>query len=183
MKIYTRTGDDGTTGLFGGPRVQKDDARIEAYGTVDELNACLGTVRSLELDQDVAEQLQTIQHWLFAAGAELASPDPESMGTRTLGEKQVQQIESWIDRLEEELPKLVQFILPAGDPAATQIHLARAICRRAERRVVTLWQCDGANVSPSIIQYLNRVSDLLFVQSRVVNRRLGIGDVPWSNDL
>jgi cob(I)alamin adenosyltransferase len=179
MKIYTRTGDDGTTGLFGGPRVSKDHDRIEAYGTVDELNACLGVVRSLGVDADLDQQLEAIQHGLFAAGAELASPDPVAMGTRLLKQAHVEQLERWIDQLETELAPLSQFILPAGTPAAAYLHLARGICRRAERRVVTLEHRHHAEISQDLLQYLNRISDLLFVQSRVVNSRAKVGDLPW----
>jgi cob(I)alamin adenosyltransferase len=183
MKIYTRTGDDGTTGLFGGPRVSKDNDRIEAYGTVDELNACLGVVRSLGLDTDLDRQLESIQHGLFAAGAELASPNPAAMGTQLLTESHIRQLEEWIDLLERELEPLAQFILPAGCPVAAYLHLARGICRRAERRVVALEQRHGIALSLPLLQYLNRVSDLLFVQSRVANRRSKIDDTPWRRDL
>ena len=179
MKIYTRTGDSGSTGLFGGPRVPKDDARIEAYGTVDELNAALGAARAAGSPASIDRQLQQIQHELFALGAELASPDPDAHGLRLIGEPQIGRLEGWIDRHEERLPPLKQFILPAGCPAAALLHLARAVCRRAERRVVTLGRHDGAAVGDSVLIYLNRLSDLLFVMTRVANAEAGIGDVPW----
>lgn len=192
MKIYTRTGDAGTTGLFGGPRVAKDDTRIEAYGTVDELNAVIGVARS-QLDPawtDIDEQLRCFQHELFSIGAELASPDPDAFDLRLITQHHVERIETWIDNLEEPLPPLKQFILPAGHPASAAIHLCRGVCRRAERRVVTLSQQDatpppkeesstGSTVSQSLIHYLNRLSDYLFVLSRSINQRSGQTDEPW----
>ncbi len=181
MKIYTRTGDNGTTGLFGGPRVLKDDLRIEAYGTVDELNACLGMVRASNPGSPVNDQLLEIQNALFAVGAELASPDPVAMNTRLLTDASIENLEKWIDDLEGQLPPLKQFILPGGSLAASQLHLARSVCRRAERRVVTLAQSPEANVSDNVVRYLNRLSDLLFVQSRFVNQQTGHGDLPWTH--
>lgn len=177
MKIYTRTGDDGTTGLFGGPRVSKDDKRIEAYGTVDELNAALGLARNSAGPAELLRQLEVIQHQLFSLGAELASPNPREMGTQMLRESDVDILERWIDQWESQLPPLRNFILPAGTNLSVQLHLARAICRRAERRLVTLMQATEMTSIP--IRYLNRVGDLLFVQSRVANHLAGVGDVPW----
>jgi cob(I)alamin adenosyltransferase len=179
MKIYTRTGDTGTTGLFGGPRVAKDDQRIEAYGTVDELNAVLGVVRTTEVSADIDTELAWIQNQLFSVGAELASPDPDKHALRIISAEHVRQVEQWIDRHEGELPSLQNFILPGGTPGAAQVHLARTLCRRAERRVVTLAGRPEAAVSSELIVFLNRLSDYLFVLSRTLNRRAGVADVPW----
>ncbi len=180
MKIYTRTGDSGSTGLFGGPRVSKDDVRIEAYGTVDELNAALGIVRTSGVGLLIDEQLTQVQHELFAMGAELATPDPEGQGTRVLGQRQIERLEQWIDGHEQNLPPLKSFILPAGNPVACHLHLARAICRRAERRLVTLSRQSRDAVSDDLSIYLNRLSDLLFVLSRVVNQESGTEEVAWA---
>ncbi len=179
MKIYTKTGDTGSTGLFGGPRVAKDDERIEAYGTVDELNAALGLVRAVGLDEDFDEQLAQIQSELFSIGAELATPDPDARGVRIIGPAHIARLEQLIDQHETTLEPLRHFILPAGSTAAAQLHLARAICRRAERRVVTLVRHHEASVSEDLLIYLNRLSDLLFVLSRVANARLGVVEVQW----
>lgn len=179
MKIYTKTGDMGSTGLFGGPRVSKDDDRIEAYGTVDELNAALGMARAAGLDSDVDSQLSQIQSELFSIGAELATPDPDAHGVRIIGQGHIARLEQTIDRHEASLEPLRHFILPAGSPAATQMHLARSICRRAERRVVTLVRRHEASVSEEVLIYLNRLSDLLFVLSRVANSRAEVQEVQW----
>jgi cob(I)alamin adenosyltransferase len=179
MKIYTRTGDKGSTGLFGGPRVSKDDERIEAYGTVDELNAAIGVARVSGVSSEIDEQLTQIQHELFAIGAELATPDPVQHGTRVLGEPHIRRLEQWIDGHEASLAPLKTFILPAGTPAACSLHLARGICRRAERRVVTLCRHSEGAVSEDLGVYLNRLSDLLFVLSRAVNHQSGAEDVAW----
>ncbi|MEO1527951.1 MAG: cob(I)yrinic acid a,c-diamide adenosyltransferase [Planctomycetota bacterium] len=183
MKIYTRTGDAGSTGLFGGPRVAKDDSRIEAYGTVDELNAALGCVRSAgnstSMDGALDRQLELIQRELFSIGAELATPDPDAHSLRVISTKHVQRLEGWIDEHERGLTPLKQFILPGGTHAASILHLARAVCRRAERRVVTLGDQEGVSISDAVIVYLNRLSDYLFVLSRQFNAQAGISDVPW----
>ena len=179
MKIYTRTGDTGSTGLFGGPRVAKDDDRIEAYGTVDELNAAIGTARSADLGDVVDTQLEKIQHALFAIGAELATPEPDDHSMRIISSAHISQLEQWIDEHEGGLEPLQQFILPAGDAGATHLHLARAICRRAERRVVTLVRRHETSISEELIIYLNRLSDLLFVLTRSVNQLRGVEDVQW----
>lgn len=179
MKIYTRTGDMGSTGLFGGPRVSKDDDRIEAYGTVDELNAALGVARSAGVPDDIDQQLAMFQSELFSMGAELASPDPDKHGLRLIGDIHIARLESIIDNHEETLPPLKNFILPAGSMAASQLHLARAICRRAERRVVTLVRRHEVRVSEPLMIYLNRLGDLLFVLSRVVNSRQSVAEVLW----
>lgn len=179
MKIYTRTGDTGSTGLFGGPRVAKDDARIEAYGTVDELNAAIGMVRSAGASEEIDLQLAQIQSELFSIGAELATPDPDQHGTRLIQATHVQRLEDWIDQHEDTLPPLKHFVLPAGGPSATSMHLARAICRRAERRVVTLSAEPDSRISESLVIYLNRLSDLLFVLSRVCNVQTHHAEVAW----
>jgi len=196
MKIYTRTGDSGTTGLFGGPRVAKDDTRIEAYGTVDELNAVLGCVRS-SLESAKTEQVahpettaalaeldarfEQVQHELFSIGAELASPNPDEFKLRVIGAPHIEQIEKWIDDAESRLPALKQFILPGGHDLASQVHLARAVCRRGERRVITLANSVQLEtpISVEVVIYLNRLSDWLFVVSRDVNQTLGLQDHPW----
>jgi len=178
MRIYTRTGDTGETGLIGGQRVPKDDVRVEAYGTLDELNAALGLVRCYLPHEDLNALLELIQRQLFDMGAELASPPERVAQFASIGEAEVQALESAIDQLEQELEPLRQFILPGGTPAAAMLHLARTICRRAERRVVTLSR--HSTVKGPIIQYLNRLSDLLFVMARVANHRAGVPDVPWT---
>ena len=181
MKIYTKTGDDGTTGLLGPGRVGKDDPRIDSYGTVDELNAVLGLARAAGgLDQDADTLLARIQNDLFAVGAALADPDPTGKFHNAVAEGYAQRLETEIDRLEAELPPLTQFILPGGSPAASQLHLARTICRRAERLVVHLGRRPETDVPLHLIAYLNRLSDFLFVLARVVNHRAGVADTPWS---
>ncbi|MDA8744204.1 cob(I)yrinic acid a,c-diamide adenosyltransferase [Rubripirellula amarantea] len=179
MKIYTRTGDTGSTGLFGGPRVSKDDDRIESYGTVDELNAAIGMARAMGVAEEIDKQLDTIQHELFSIGAELATPDPDAHQMRIIDESHIAVLESWIDQHEQSIAPLKNFILPMGHPASATLHLARGICRRAERRVVTLVRHHETNISEELIIYLNRLSDFLFVLTRVVNHQAGIADVPW----
>ncbi len=177
MKIYTRSGDAGSTGLFGGPRVRKDDHRIEAYGTVDELNAAIGLARAAGLSQHVDGQLDRIQHELFSIGAELASPQPTDHGLRIIDSSHIEYLESLIDQHELGLPELKNFILPGGSPGAASLHLARAVCRRAERRVVSL--ASAAEVSEALIIYLNRLSDYLFVLTRVANLEAKVPEVTW----
>ena len=168
MKIYTRTGDLGETALFGGPRVGKDMARIEALGTVDELNAVLGVVRAEELSDDVNRILERIQRELVDVGAELASPDPVKQGTRKIDQGDVSALEAEIDRFEKSLEPLDEFIPPGGSRVAALLHLARTVCRRAERRLVTLVRHSQEETSLRLLAYLNRLSDLLFVLARVV---------------
>ena len=181
MKIYTKTGDDGTTGLLGSGRVGKDDPRIDSYGTVDELNAVLGVARSSGgLDADADALLARVQDELFAVGAALADPDPRGRFHNAVAEGFATRLEAEIDRLEAELPPLSRFILAGGTPAASQIHLARTICRRAERLVVHLARQPGVDVPTLLVVYLNRLSDFLFVLARAVNHRSGVGDIPWS---
>jgi cob(I)alamin adenosyltransferase len=173
-KIYTRTGDDGDTGLFGGGRVPKDHPRVEAYGTLDELNSVLGLLAA-HLEGELAEIVRGVQRTLFDIGAELATP--EAGRVPALGAEATAALERYIDRWEGELDPLKTFILPGGTRLAAICHLARSITRRAERRVVTLARTDPIN--PEILRYLNRLSDLLFVMARLLNRRAGAPDVPW----
>ena len=177
MKIYTKTGDAGETGLFGGPRVRKDAPRIEAFGAVDELNAVLGLARAEPLPGDINALLAAIQNELFDLGAELATPEPAKMGVGTLGPSRIARLEAAIDRHEATLPALKQFVLPGGSRAAAALHVGRTVCRRAERRVIALASIEP--ISPQLIVYLNRLSDLLFVLARAVNQSAGLPDVPW----
>ncbi len=178
-KIYTKTGDDGTTGLLGSGRVAKDSARIEAYGSIDELNAALGLARALRPDAASDAVLDRLQVELFAVGAALADPDPVGPFHATIRWEHVARLEAVIDSLEAELAPLRQFILPGGAPVAAQIHVARTICRRAERSLVHLARQTGESVPDALMIYMNRLSDLLFVLARVVNQRAGVPDVPW----
>ncbi|HEY2839468.1 MAG TPA: cob(I)yrinic acid a,c-diamide adenosyltransferase [Pirellulales bacterium] len=177
MKIYTKTGDDGTTGLFGGPRVSKDAPRIEAYGAVDELNAVVGLARTEPMSAQLDVLLARVQNELFDLGAELATPDPVAKGTALLGGSQIATLEAAIDLYEEQLEPLRQFILPGGCPAAALLHLARTVCRRAERRIITLAATEA--VRNELVVYVNRLSDLLFVLARAANHLAGERDVPW----
>lgn len=175
-RIYTRAGDAGTTGLIGGRRVPKDDARVEAYGAVDELNAQLGLARTIARDRDLEELFDRLQHRLFDLGAELATP--KAGGTPSaITAAEVKVLEGVIDLYQETLPPLREFILPVGNDLAAALHVARTVCRRAERRVVALHRRDPLN--PEILRYLNRLSDLLFVLARVANARAMIADVTW----
>lgn len=171
-KIYTRTGDSGSTGLGDGARVQKDSLRVEALGAVDELNSALGVLLAEPLAQDVREQLIAIQHDLFELGGELSIP-----GHTRLGTEQIVRLEQMLDAHNAGLAPLKEFILPGGSRAAALCHLARTVCRRAERRVVSL--ASAESLSAYCQQYLNRLSDLLFVMSRVINQRDGQPDVLW----
>ncbi len=179
MKIYTKTGDDGETGLFAGPRVKKDDPRIEAYGTVDELNSVLGLVRCEKPPTEIDQLLARVQNELFDLGAELATPDPKSRGTNLVSAQHIDALEKAIDKFDTDLSPLKTFILPGGTKPAAWLHLARTVCRRAERRVVTLGDEPNANLSPLAVIYLNRLSDLLFVLARAANQLAGIDDVKW----
>jgi cob(I)alamin adenosyltransferase len=187
MKIYTKTGDHGDTGLFGGLRVSKDDPRIEAYGTVDELNSVLGLVRAERPSADVDSLLARVQCDLFSLGAELATPDPAAHGTALVGPAQSALLEQAIDRYEAGLEPLRQFILPGGTRVGALLHVARTICRRAERRLVSLMaeptREEPGRAEPSVsgelVIYLNRLSDLLFVLARETNRSAGVADVLW----
>lgn len=180
MKVYTRRGDGGETDLFGGPRVGKDDLRVEAYGAVDELNACLGVCRAQSGHADLRAILETAQSRLFDLGGALATPSAahrEKSGVPEPRPEDVAELEAHIDALEPELAPLERFILPGGCAAAAALHVARTVCRRAERRAVSLHRAEP--VSESSLRYLNRLSDLLFVMSRVENRRAGISDLEW----
>lgn len=176
MKIYTRTGDAGQTSLFGGTRVAKNDPRIEAYGTLDELNSFLGVARSAWTSSPLDAQLHEVQMDLFDIGAHLASPGTSRFEGVELS--RITSLEEGIDAMEGELPPLVNFILPAGSAAAAQLHVARTVCRRAERLVVSLG--DESEPTRSAVAYLNRLSDYLFVAARFANLRAGVADVPWS---
>jgi cob(I)alamin adenosyltransferase len=181
VKIYTKTGDAGDTGLFGGGRVPKDHARVEAYGEIDELNATLGWVRAAEPMPRVDEIIAPIQRDLFSLGALLATPDREKMHAQLakarLDETRVRELEHAIDQCEAELEPLRSFILPGGTLKAAALHVARTVCRRAERRVVSLRR--EVEVPEIVVRYLNRLSDLLFMLARVANRRAGAGEVSW----
>ncbi len=179
MKIYTKTGDEGMTGLLGNRRVPKDDVRIEAYGTVDELNAVLGLARARGLDSAADALVAQIQDELFAVGSALADSTPQGTFRGAITPEHAEHLEKTIDALETELPPLTQFILPGGTIAASQLHMARTVCRRAERLVVKLSRLPDEVVPQALIVYLNRLSDLLFVLARVVNRRAGVGDTFW----
>ena len=179
MKIYTKTGDSGETSLFDNSRVSKADQRVDAYGEVDELNACLGAARAAGLDPELGSAIEAIQRELFAVGARLADPSARISARVTkaaIGDAEIARLEAAIDRLEIELPPLRRFILPGGSPAGALLHLARTVCRRAERRVVAL----GADaVESAVIVYLNRLSDLLFVMARAANHRAGVSETEW----
>ncbi len=180
MKIYTKTGDKGETGLIGGARVLKSALRVEAYGEVDELNAVLGCIRAKLTDNTISETLLQIQRDLFAIGAQLADPrggvekKAEKAG---IGEERVRELERIIDRYDAILPALRSFILPGGAEGGALLHLARAVCRRAERRIVALSQ--ETSLSPILIVYINRLSDLLFTLARAVNQEAGVEEIHW----
>ncbi len=180
MKVYTKTGDEGKTGLFGGGRVSKDALRVTAYGNVDELNALLGVARSIGIDPEFDRLLERIQNELFVLGSDLATPG-ESDYIPRMKHDYITALEQEIDQFEESLDPLRQFILPGGTLAAAYIHLARTVCRRAERTVVTLAQQAGEIINPVVLPYLNRLSDWLFVAGRAINARAGVQDVPWQN--
>ena len=180
MKIYTRTGDKGSTGLFGGNRVNKDHLRIEAYGTVDETNSIIGLGRSFLPDEghsEIEAMLHRIQSELFVLGADLATPLSAKVSVPRIEAAQIERLENHIDELEADLPPLKHFILPGGTQAASAIHAARTVCRRAERRTVSLQQADELNEHAAV--YLNRLSDLLFVMARWLNHHAGIKEEAW----
>ncbi len=181
MKIYTKTGDSGDTGLFGGGRVSKDDPRVEAYGDVDELNAVLGLARSAELMPRIDEVLVPIQRDLFSIGALLATPDREKMQQHLtkarISEERIAELEHAIDACDRELEPLQAFILPGGTQKAAALHVARTVCRRAERRVIHLQR--EVEIPQIVVVYLNRLSDLLFTLARFANTRAGAGEVTW----
>lgn len=177
MKIYTRTGDGGATTLFDGTRIAKSDPRVDAYGEVDEANAVIGLAIAQATDADIRDLLVLVQRDLFALGSRLADP-AERIADRVtkiaLGPEDVTRLEGWIDKYEAELTPLRRFILPGGTPAAASLHVARTVCRRAERRMVAL-----AVLEVEFLAYMNRLSDLLFVLARVVNYRAGVAEAEW----
>lgn len=179
MKIYTKGGDTGSTGLFGGARVSKHDPRVDAYGEVDELNALLGLVRTQTLPREVEAVLVEVQSALFTLGSELATPEPEKarMALPRTQAAWIEALERAIDAIDAEVPPLRSFILPGGTAAAAHLHLSRTVCRRAERAVVGLAAQEP--VAPNVITYLNRLSDYLFMAARLANHRAGVADVPW----
>jgi cob(I)alamin adenosyltransferase len=184
MPLYTRTGDDGFTGLFGGGRVGKDHPRVEAYGTIDELNACLGVVGAActtEAEWTVRFRaiIDQLQSRLFDLGADLATPadSPHADKIKRVTEALAATVETWIDEVESGNEPLTQFVLPGGTDLSSRLHLARAVCRRAERRLITL--AHGNEVNPAAIVFVNRVGDLLFAMARRANRESGVADVPW----
>ena len=181
MKIYTRSGDEGDTGLFGGGRVPKDHPRVTAYGDVDELNSAIGLARATAPVELADGLLESVQRDLFAIGGHLATPDRDrvtrGLEKADLSAERVAELERAIDAADEELPPLKTFVLPAGAAKAAALHLARTVCRRAERSVVRLAR--DADVHPLFVVYLNRLSDLLFTLARLANHRANVGDVPW----
>ncbi len=180
MKIYTKRGDQGETDLLGGGRVSKDCTRVEAYGAVDELNASLGQCAAELSHDDLCEMIRDIQSSLFDLGGYLASPDTERREKASIPQPEdpdVERLEACIDVLEGELEPLKRFILPGGTRAAAALHLARTVCRRAERREIALHRVEP--LSAAALRYLNRLSDLLFVMARVENRRAGVPDIEW----
>lgn len=178
-KIYTKTGDDGTTGLVGGTRVKKFDARLEAYGTIDELNAAVGVIRSYDIPDTISSVLIEIQNRLFNIGSRLASDEKGDKITEKLSitEAHIAFLEKAIDEIEKDLPKLRQFILPGGDLASAYCHVARTVCRRAERRILAF--ADSGTIQPEIIKYINRLSDFLFVLARKMAAISGVHEEPW----
>ena len=180
-KVYTRTGDDGRTGLGGGQRVPKDSPRIEAYGTVDELNSSIGAAVALGLVPELTEKLRSIQNELFHLGSDLCilEEDKARLPVPRIEERHVTALESTMDALTESLAPLENFVLPGGTPGAAALHVARTVCRRAERRVIELSRTEG--VGPHTVVYLNRLSDALFVMARYENARRGVTDVLWDS--
>lgn len=174
-KIYTRTGDDGTTGLGDGSRTRKDSLRVESFGTVDELNSVIGLLIASIDDDHLRKILLDIQHDLFDLGGELCIP-----GTELIADRHTKRLEQELDALNKKLPPLKDFILPGGNPAAARAHLARTVCRRAERRVITLARHEPVN--ETVIRYLNRLSDLLFVIARTIARASGQGEILWQHE-
>ncbi|MFB5636731.1 MAG: cob(I)yrinic acid a,c-diamide adenosyltransferase [Nitrosopumilus sp.] len=176
MKIYTKTGDDGNTGLQGNYRISKSHPRIISYGTVDEANASLGVVLTNSLDEDIRQILTEIQNDLFLVGADLSNPNLNDVKNR-VSLDMIEKLEQYIDKFESELPPLKNFILPGGDTAAAQLHYVRTVVRRAESQTVQLSEKDEIN--SNCIKYLNRLSDLFFVMGRLINKRKNREDIPW----
>ncbi len=184
MPIYTKTGDDGDTALFGGGRVPKNDRRVEAYGAVDELNSFVGLALTALADDHVRRGLLLIQNDLFALGANLATPEGDGSRPRPqtpdVPVARLEEMEQWIDQSTEELPELREFVLPGGSEAAATLHVCRSVCRRAERAVVALGREEA--LDSGVVPYLNRLSDLFFVWARLESHRGGQADVPWSKE-
>ena len=179
MRIYTRTGDDGSTGLFGGARIGKDDLRIEAYGTIDELNAWIGKIATHDAAEPLRMPLQAIQSELFTLGSHLATTDPQwAAKLPALNPHGAEGLESWMDELESGLPALSSFVLPGGHPAAADAHVARTVCRRAERRCVALHRVEA--IDPLILRFLNRLSDALFMLGRWLAHETSTPEIPWT---
>jgi cob(I)alamin adenosyltransferase len=179
MKIYTKTGDSGETSLFTGGRVRKSDIRVEAYGTVDELNSVLGLVRAHGVPEPAETWLETVQNDLFALGADLSTPlDSTASWLVRMEAPAVERLESWIDQMDTELPPLKNFVLPGGTPAAATLHIARTVCRRAER--ITVQLAEEQPINNIGLVYLNRLSDMLFTLARWVNLKAGISETKWS---
>ncbi|MCC5919899.1 MAG: cob(I)yrinic acid a,c-diamide adenosyltransferase [Cyclobacteriaceae bacterium] len=182
MKIYTKTGDKGTTSLLYGTRVSKSDARLEAYGTCDELNSYLGLVKDQESCKEEYDIFNRIQSFIFTLGSHLATEKEDTKGFLTpLKEEELKFLESEIDKMDEKIEPLKNFILPGGHPAVSVIHIARTVCRRAERRVVDLKSLE-VEVNPLLIEYLNRLSDFLFVYARFVSKKQNVEEVPWKTN-
>jgi cob(I)alamin adenosyltransferase len=179
MKIYTKTGDDGTTGLFGGDRVRKSDARIECYGTVDELNAALGVAKVVAGSTPIGQAILRVQNELFVVGSHLSTPEdsPSTRSLPLLDDSMIARLEMEIDSAESELAPLRNFILPGGAELAARLHLARTVCRRAERILVDFSM--DRPIAVTILTYMNRLSDWLFVMARLANKRAGVADIPW----
>ena len=176
MKIYTRTGDDGTTGLQGGSRISKSNYRIKAYGAVDEINAKIGIIISNKIDEDINDLLLKIQNDLFVVGSDLSNPDLSDKKNR-VNPEMIENIEKSIDQFEKDLPPITNFILPGGHPVASLMHEARTITRRAETEMISLDEQEKVNIECKI--YLNRLSDLFFVIARIINKRMGVNDIIW----
>lgn len=177
MKIYTKTGDNGTTGLYGGARINKDDLRIEAYGTIDELNSQIGLLVAASKDiLKLDSQLLPVQQYLFIIGSHLATVDP-TIKLPSLKETAINDLENYIDEMEAELPALTSFVLPGGSLAIGHCHMARTICRRAERRSVSL--NNHETINKEIVPFLNRLSDYFFVLSRYIGLKEGVDEIPW----
>jgi len=179
MKLYTKAGDDGTTGLYGGDRVPKTSSRIIAIGEIDELNASMGVVQSLVENESLAPMVKSIQNWLFDLGAELASPPGGKFVVERISELEITSLERSIDEMESALPSLKAFILPGGTKLSAQLHLARAVCRRAERSLWTLNEQE--TLREQVLMLVNRLSDWLFVAARTANHSQSVKDIEWTS--
>lgn len=177
FKIYTKTGDKGETGLFGGKRLPKDDLRIEAYGTIDELNATVGALADEIISNDIQTFLRQVQNDLFVIGSHLATVPGKNLNLPSLPAAQIQVMETWMDEWDEALPPLKNFILPGGHPTVSKAHMARCVCRRSERRVISLGHRE--EISPLIVMYLNRLSDFFFMLGRKLAQDLQIKEIIW----